>query len=324
MEVQKVTSALEFEKFVERKMPVIFEGYAINWDAHKKWDMQFFKENLGDIKVDRMRSTSNIHPDFNSTKDWETYESSLKEYLQDVSSSNDTNELSYYFLAGDALKILCNYEYNPLLEALLRDFSLPGFYQKDTLKNIGLWISGRGPVSWLHFDKDHSDNFNVQVGGSKYFCLFDPKDAPNLYLKGMLESPYYNFSNIDIRNLDYAQMPNAKNVIKHEGVLNPADMLYIPADWLHSFKHLGDFNVNLTFWWMSDHQIYNKLKSREDYIVSLIKHFKIKAPDALLNSLEGNKIEVEDPTILRKLISYFEKDTDFEMFKQFESNIMSD
>ncbi len=309
-QIKRVSSLSDFSVYVKNKQPVIFEKYGLNWTASRMWDVDFFKNNFGNLKIEFAQYFSNINPDFTNIHQWSQRKSSLQEYFEDNFQGSEYK----LFRDGIILHPYHHYKYNPDFELLQKYFSIPDFLDINTLQTIGLWISSKGTISWLHFDKDHSENFNVQVVGSKYVCLYDPKDVPNLSLKSALETVYYNFSNIDVRNKF-----ESHSIIKYEATLEKGDMLYIPQDWLHSFTHLEELNINLTFWWHANYQLYNSLHARDNYIIALIKCFQTIVPNLSLKTTLLHK----EHEALHQLAQYMKSYSDLEIFKKIEREILN-
>ena len=49
-----------------------------------------------------------------------------------------------------------------------------------TLRTVGLWVSGQGVQSLLHYDETGDHNLNFQLAGKKRVTLFPPSDWPHL------------------------------------------------------------------------------------------------------------------------------------------------
>eukprot|EP00971_Amphidinium_carterae_P020794 409911-Amphidinium_carterae.1 len=117
--------------------------------------------------------------------------------------------------------------------------ALAGLFATKDLNTAGLWISGEGVASMLHYDSSGDDNLNFQVRGSKRVTLFPPDDAKSL---------------VTVRNMGlmplkfYQAMAKTRAVHAQIALLGEHDILYIPRCWFHLVEHLGSFNVNVSFW----------------------------------------------------------------------------
>ena len=86
------------------------------------------------------------------------------------------------------------------------------------------------------------DNLLVQVVGKKRIVLFPPSDAHHLYLVG-------DKSRVtDIDNTDLSIFPNFIHAHRHETILEPGEVLFIPALWFHNVTAL-EFGVAVNVFW---------------------------------------------------------------------------
>ncbi len=100
------------------------------------------------------------------------------------------------------------------------------------------------------------DNLLIQVKGSKKIVLFPPSDAPFLYLDGDKSQV------TDISTPDYIKYPLFSKVHRYELILNPGEVLFLPALWFHHVTAL-EFGVAVNvFWKHHEDQFYD---SRDPY-----------------------------------------------------------
>ena len=72
------------------------------------------------------------------------------------------------------------------------------------------------------------DNLLIQVIGRKRVVLYSPREATNLYLNGDKSEV------LDIDNPDLSRFPKFTEVIPYECLMEPGDVLFIPAMWFHN------------------------------------------------------------------------------------------
>lgn len=136
------------------------------------------------------------------------------------------------------------------LGRLYDELTLPSFMLPlSRVGLLGLWISVRGVRSRLHFDLAGMHNFNIQIEGRKEVRLVHPDDLPGTYPCSAARQGAYNFCQVDLDQPDYARFPRLADVTVFRGELGPGDAVLMPAFWLHSFRHLGELNLNLNSWW---------------------------------------------------------------------------
>jgi len=99
----------------------------------------------------------------------------------------------------------------------------------------------------------------VQIFGEKEVTLFHPNQANGLY--PAIGTVQKNTSRVDIGNPDYAQFPNAQNVVGCRTVLKSGDGLYIPYKWWHYCRSFGS-SCSVNFWWIGGNEkVFNRFKS---------------------------------------------------------------
>ena len=86
------------------------------------------------------------------------------------------------------------------------------------------------------------DNLLIQVTGRKRVVLYSPKDATNLYLNGDKSEI------LDIDNPDLQKYPKFEKAVAYECLLEPGEVLFIPALWFHNVISL-DFGVAVNVFW---------------------------------------------------------------------------
>jgi hypothetical protein len=99
-----------------------------------------------------------------------------------------------------------------------------------------LYIGGKGgKFPFLHYDTWHTHAFISQIYGTKEFTAFAPDQAPYLYLKPGRR----NQSLVDIENPDYEKFPLFAKAAPMRFLLQPGEIIFIPAGWWHTAKMLS-------------------------------------------------------------------------------------
>jgi hypothetical protein len=105
------------------------------------------------------------------------------------------------------------------------------------------WIGPAGTVTPLHCDYD--DNIFAQIWGSKRIFLSPPHHDEFLYPREanaiLFGSPF------DPEAPDFEQFPLARQATMIEVIVNPGDMLYVPAGWYHQVRALT-FSLSSNRW----------------------------------------------------------------------------
>jgi hypothetical protein len=248
-------SAAEFrERYVERNEPVILSGAARDFPA-LGWTKQALSAALGEVPIRYKHSRSHRHPDFSAGSLAETFKTSqgtFAEFLELV-STGPLEERARYLFTGDEQFVLRRRdgatELNHALAPLLSDAPIPPILPAEDLYTVWGWFSGPGVRTSLHYDNNGCHNLNAQLLGRKECLLFAPEELERVHLFENSENPATNCSAVDVDAPDLARFPEFENARALTGELEPGDLLFIPVHYLHSFRHLGELNANLNYWW---------------------------------------------------------------------------
>lgn len=105
------------------------------------------------------------------------------------------------------------------------------------------WLGPAGTVTPLHSDYD--DNIFAQIWGSKRIFLAPPHHDEFLYTKEA--NPILFGSPFDPEAPDFEQFPVARQASLVECIVNPGEMLYVPAGWYHQV-HALTFSLSSNRW----------------------------------------------------------------------------
>jgi lysine-specific demethylase 8/hypoxia-inducible factor 1-alpha inhibitor (HIF hydroxylase) len=109
-----------------------------------------------------------------------------------------------------------------------------------------LWVGMGSHVTCLHCDP--FDGILMQMGGAKRLVLFPPSQLPNLYpfpvfahLRHGLKRRA-SYSQVYPDRPDFTAFPKFAAALqqRHEVILEPGDVLFIPVGWWHEVTALGD------------------------------------------------------------------------------------
>ena len=105
------------------------------------------------------------------------------------------------------------------------------------------WLGPAGTVTPLHCDYD--DNIFAQIWGTKRIFLAPPHHDEFLYPSEanaiLFGSPF------DPEAPDFEKFPLARQATTIECIVNPGDMLYVPAGWYHQVRALT-FSLSANRW----------------------------------------------------------------------------
>lgn len=111
-----------------------------------------------------------------------------------------------------------------------------------------VWIGTGGTRTPLHFDS--SDNFFVQIAGSKYIRLYGTDQTDKLYViihAGEGYAKQQNMSAVNCEREDFLKHPKAADAKYMEAILLPGDLIFIPQGVWHYVRALTT-SISVNFW----------------------------------------------------------------------------
>jgi hypothetical protein len=153
----------------------------------------------------------------------------------------DMSMLAYLDLVSNGTPGLPPYLGNLELRELNRLCHWPMYFQK--MGPPRFWLGPAGTVTPLHCDYD--DNIFAQIWGTKRILLSPPHHDAFLYPREanaiLFGSPF------DPDAPDFVKFPLARNATIIECVVNPGDLLHVPAGWYHQVRALT-FSLSANRW----------------------------------------------------------------------------
>ena len=226
-------SNLSYEAFireyVKKKRPVIITDGAKDWPAVKTWNLQYFRDRLGDVALPGKSKL-------------------VRDMIDEMASSTKDRPSSYAF----SLSI------PKLFPELLRDLEpIPAYWQPNWLDSpallpgvrhklhyiTGLEVNIGGAFSTfpvIHYDDLWTQTFVTQVYGRKEWVLYPPDHTPFLYPK----APGSNYSRLPVEGeIDLEEFPLAKNLKPVRFCIEPGEMFYNTPGWWHTTHALSSPSI---------------------------------------------------------------------------------
>ena len=214
--------AAEFHAQAARGLPFLIPGLATRWPL-SALTPQTLRERFSALPV-RARVGDYVNTAF--APDRAMQDMSMLEYLELVAAGNEG---------------LPPYLGNLELRELNRFCYWPAYFTKPGPPRF--WLGPAGTVTPLHADYD--DNIFVQVWGTKRIFLAPPHHDEFLYSREanalLFGSPF------DPEAPDFVKFPLARQAAMVECVVQPGDMLYVPAGWYHQVRSLT-FSLSANRW----------------------------------------------------------------------------
>lgn len=217
-----VLNAAGFRQQARAGRPFLSEGLVRRWPLFSLTPA-VLRERFSALPV-RARTGDYINTAFAIDRAME--DMSMGAYLDRVEAGTDALPPYLGNLAIPEFNSLCNW---------------PNYF--DRMGPARFWIGPAGTVTPLHCDYD--DNVFAQVWGSKRIFLSPPHHDEFLYPREANAILYG--SPFDPEAPDFGRFPLARQATMIECIVNPGDMLYVPAGWYHQVRALG-FSLSSNRW----------------------------------------------------------------------------
>jgi ribosomal protein L16 Arg81 hydroxylase len=225
-------SAREFlERYYLTHRPVILQGFLEGWPLMERWQPLALARDYGEVEVEVMAGRES-RADHDTAPDPCRAVMRLRDFIHRLLEGGPTNDL-YLTARNFALE-------REELRGLLEDVRHPPGFLRPTRKPgaIKLWVGPAGTRTALHHDLGAV--LFGQVHGRKRFWLIPSFETGRVY------NHHTVWSAVDAEHPDLARFPAFREAHVLEAVVEPGEMLLIPAGWWHQV-HALDVSVSVTF-----------------------------------------------------------------------------
>ncbi len=218
-------SRKEFEKnFLKPQKPVVLRGLWKEYPAYDKWNMDYFRQKMGDIEVSLF---SSLKANPSETLAVAHAKMKFNEYL-DLIEKEPTDLRLFLFPV---------FKHKP---ELLKDFGYPKITGR-YLKIPFMFFGPKKSITRMHQDIDMSNVFLTQFAGRKRVVLFAPDQSELLY-----RLPFNVHSTVDIDHPDFETYPGLRYAKGMSTVLEHGDTLFMPSGYWHHIEYLeGGFGLSV-------------------------------------------------------------------------------
>ena len=224
-EVDEISYEEFQEKYFIPQKPVKLKKFLKDSPALEKWNINYFKDKLGNIEVG-------------------VFDDGLK--ILDRPNNIPINKMKfgdYLDLIGSGPTKIRLFAFN-IFKAdpkLKKDLIVPQLVNKVLPINNLAFFGGESSITRLHRDADNSNLFLSEFHGEKLVVLFEPKYDELLY-----RYPYTIHSGIDIENPDYDKYPGLHHVKGKHIILKKGETLFMPPKYWHYIRYLSP-GIGLNF-----------------------------------------------------------------------------
>ncbi|MEP6615011.1 MAG: cupin-like domain-containing protein [Ginsengibacter sp.] len=216
----------DFRKnYYDTMKPLIITGLAKKWPAYDKWNWDYFKEKLGNVKVGLYNNVkSDAYTPINTADDYKTF----GQYIDMIKEGPAAWRIFLFNI----------FEHAP---SLTKDFTWPEDLMKGFIKRYPmLFTGGKTSITHMHFDIDLSHILHTQFVGRKRVLLFPHEEQYKLYRKPFEVLSLADFSNYHLNNgtPDYENFPALKYAKGYEVIMEHGDTLFMPAGFWHHMEYI--------------------------------------------------------------------------------------
>jgi len=220
--------------------PVILTGVVNRWRAASAWTHRYFRERFPDLRIryERWEEAPGSRDDAVDYDRRRVFcEARLAEFVDLIAGASGRTLYSTNFKIFDVAPSL-----RADIEPLEPYMGVPRLRLEPYL-----WTGPAGTVSSLHFDRAH--NLVAQIQGRKRWLVFPPDTTPSLYWPSPeLDLRMLQFSPVDAERPDLDRFPLFARARPIEIVLEPGELLFLPAGWWHQVRSL-DPAISLNVFW---------------------------------------------------------------------------
>lgn len=259
--VHEITKEDFQKKYFKPQKPLLLKGFAKQWSAFEKWNLEYIREKAGDQEVPIY---GNKPADADKSSDTPLMNMKMKDYIDTIKSKPSDLRIFFYIITDR-------------LPELLKDFTYPDLGIKFFKRLPTLFFGGSEAHVLMHYDVDLGDFIHVHFGGKKRILLFDQKQSDFLY---KVPLSVHTIESIDYENPDYEKFPALKKAAGYEIFMEHGDALYIPGAMWHFNRYLEPgFSLSL-----------RALPNRPGKFANMLYHvFVMRYTDKILRKLFKEK-----------------------------------
>src|SRR5215217_5248547 len=221
--VEEISSEDFKKNYYIPKRPLIITGLAKQWPAYDKWNWEYLKAIVGNVKVGLYNNVkSDAYTPINTADDYKTF----GEYIDMIKEGPAAWRIFLFNI----------FEHAP---QLTKDFTWPEHLMKGFVKKYPmLFTGGKTSITHMHFDIDLSHILHTQFLGRKRVLLFPYEEQHKLYRKPFEVLSLADFSHYYEHNgtPDYENFPALKLAKGYEAILDHGDTLFMPAGCWHHME----------------------------------------------------------------------------------------
>ncbi len=246
------------KEYLQPLKPVVFTDLTAQWPAIKKWTLDYFKENYGDLVVPVVSNNFSrpgkgyLAADMHIT---------FREYLEILESGPSDLRIFAWNIFWKAPELREDFEIPDIMDGFVNELPF-------------LFFGCEGSRVTLHYDVDMSHVFLNQIHGRKRIILFPPDQSRQLY-----HLPFTVSSHVNILDPDLKKHPALQHVRGQEVMLLPGETLFIPRGYWHNIEYTdGGYSISL--------RSFDSILYKVHGLASITKNYAV---DRLMNRFMGQR-----------------------------------
>lgn len=228
------------QRYLKQGHPVIISGLL---SPATDWSLDYLEDQIGEIEFPVRQYGKDRYQQ--SKKTWTSSGSGVEATTMSFAEYADQlREKTAH--QNDAYLARCSLKETPLSHHSELEQAEAWFNLKAPATFMNLWVGPGSHVSCLHYDP--MDGLLMQLHGQKKVLLFPPSQTYNLYPIPVYKQLRHGlklrsvYSQVYPETPDFEEFPKFRQAIPHGqvAILNPGDILFLPAGWWHEVTSLGD------------------------------------------------------------------------------------
>ncbi|MDR6299560.1 cupin-like domain-containing protein [Mesonia maritima] len=216
----KITGTEFITNYVKKQKPLVLTKLSEDWPARKKWNLNYFAEEVGNVVVP-LYDSEPAKGNENSRKPAKRLP--MREYIQLLKKGPTDLRIFFFNVLQKCPK-------------LTEDFSYPDIGLKFFKKLPVLFFGGEGARVLTHYDVDLAENMHFNLYGEKEVILFPHDQKKYLY---HVPFSIVTIEEIEMDNPDFKKYPALKKLEGYKVRLKAGETLYIPSGYWHYIRYVS-------------------------------------------------------------------------------------
>jgi hypothetical protein len=224
--VKNIDDKIFVKNYLNKGLPLIFDGEAVGWNCTKKWNMDYFAKEFGDEVFSLIDSKGLVEAEKDKTGD-----GPVPVLVEKITAAQFVKNAREGL--GQYLRFCPIMETHPELADDLDKSWLKKFRRCFLGISYQSFIGPAGRTTPLH--SETTAFFYIMADGEKKWVLFSPTAFP--LINPIPEGRGYNYSKVTTTKPDLQKYPGFDLLSRYECKLKKGDILFVPAWMWHEVEN---------------------------------------------------------------------------------------